>query len=97
MPSYEEMIQTAVDRQKKALGADSAISHAKEVDGLDITDEGVVEGLSRDGADVLADLVDEYQTVGGPVSLSLVARALEDEYGDELDEVDLPESIKSRL
>lgn len=97
MPSYEEIIQTAIDRQKKALGADSAISHAREIDGLEVSDEGEVEGLSRDGADVLADLLEEYQAVGGPVSLSLVARALKEKYGDELDEVELPGAVTSRI
>lgn len=92
MPSYADLIETTITREKSILGEDHAIARAAEVEGLRVSDDGHVLGLDRDGKTVFADLLERYEDLAGPVALTLIAKAIRDAYGDDID-VDLPDAL----
>lgn len=94
MVSYGQVIEAAIERESGILGEQKAVEKAKEVDGLEIDEEGHVLDIEGEGQQVLKRLVDRYEEVGGSVTASLIARRIKKIGGDELE---LPEKLESRL
>lgn len=78
----------------ETVGGRMAVSAAQRVEGLRVADDGEILGLGRDGKAILADLLDAYIDLGGTVSASLIARAIENQGGAT---VDLPQQLAKRI
>lgn len=96
MADYAPLIEAAIDRMTGTIGQKNAVDAANEIDGLTVADDGSVESLSGDGVDVLGELVERYSDLGGPVAVSLIARAIKNEVGD-IGDYDLPGTLAERL
>lgn len=94
MPTWDEVIGAAIQKEMKVLGETIALRTARKVDGLDVGDDGTVTSRGRDGKQCLQDLVEAYQEIGGAVSATLIARSIADIGGGELD---LPQVIAERI
>lgn len=96
MVEYRDLIQTVIDRERTTTGADWTGDVLDEIDGLEVDADGRVTDLSGDPRRVLEDLLDSIEDLTGPVGLSLVARAVTEEFGTDID-LDLPEKLRERL
>lgn len=94
MSSYRDAIEVAVEKEKDILGEDTALKIAKEVDELQVDEEGNVLGIDDDGKTVLNQLVTAYQNVGGSISATLIARALKQH---DITDLDMPSKLEGRV
>lgn len=94
MATFEDAIETAIEKEIQTLGKDIAVKRARSVEGLEIDDDGKVTALERDGSDVLGDLVLEYVDYAGTISASMIARQIQ---GTEMEDLDLPRILRSRM
>lgn len=96
MADYAPLIEAAIDRMTGTIGQKNAVDAANEIEGLSVGSDGSVESLSGDGVNVLGDLVQRYSDLGGPVAVSLIARAIKGAV-DDLEDYDLPDALEERL
>lgn len=94
MTTWNEALEAAIQKEIDVLGKNVAVRTARQVEGLDVGDDGSVTTLNRDGKQCLADLVEAYQDVGGAVSATLIARSIKQAGGDDLD---LPDVLAERI
>lgn len=94
MVTYTDVIEAAIEKETDVLGKDAALRVAKRVSGLEVSDDGSVDEMSRDEKEILEDLVEEYQDVAGSVAATLIARKIKDIGGEELD---LPQILLERM
>lgn len=69
MTPYEEIIQAIVAKQIEVLGKSIALSRARHIMGLEMTDEGKVAKISGDQKQILANLVSEYTDILGHAAI----------------------------
>ncbi len=94
MVTYKEVAQKTVEREMEVIGKELAMRVAKETDNLDIDDEGNISRLGENKKDIIDKLVAGYQDITGDIAVSIIARAIKDIGGDELD---LPERLENRM
>jgi len=64
---YKNLITEIIRKQMDILGAEIAISKARNVTGLKLRDDGEVSGISGDPEDILQKLVDQYIALSGEI------------------------------
>jgi hypothetical protein len=74
--NYAELVEAAIRREMDILGDDQAVVMARDIDGLDVDDDGTVTGIDRSSMDVLEELVDAYVEVSGDIAAFVIARRL---------------------
>jgi len=94
MTTYEEIIQKAVNKETEILGEKTALNIANDVKGLEMDEEGEIQKLDGEELEILEDLVQEYQKIGGAVSASLIAREIEDIVDKDME---LPDILMERI
>lgn len=73
--SYEALVEDLVAAQTDIFGAE-AVEMARRVEGVEIRDDGSVERLDADGAEVVDELVSVYVAdLGGAAKLTLKSAA----------------------
>lgn len=88
MMTYVNLVEDLVASQREILG-DGAVSIAQRVSGIQVSDDGTVQGIDSDGVEVVDDLVSEYvDNLGDAATVTL--RSVANEYDNELE---LPSSL----
>lgn len=62
---YKSLLTEIIQKQIVIIGPDIALSVARNVQGLTITDKGEVTELSGDGNEVTQNLINEYVSLSG--------------------------------
>ena len=88
--NYAELVEAAIRREMDILGDDQAVVMARDIDGLDVDDDGTVTGIDRSSMDVLEELVDAYVEVSGDIAAFVIARRLSNMVDDPQD---LPDNV----
>lgn len=86
--TYVNLVEDLVASQREILG-DGAVNIAQRVGGIQVSDDGTVQGIDSDGVEVVDDLVSEYvDNLGDAATVTL--RSVANEYDNELE---LPSSL----
>jgi hypothetical protein len=64
---YSNLINDIIAKQKIILGPDIVLLKAKNIKGLVLSDEGIVERIDGDPQTILQNLVDEYIALSGQI------------------------------
>ena len=64
---YKRVMTEIVSKQSIILGPEIAIMKARNVDGMVVTDEGVVTEIHGDHKEALQKLIDEYVELSGQI------------------------------
>ena len=65
---YRKLIEEIVSKQMAILGPDIALRKARNVPGLEVDEQGVVQRLNEaDSQNILQKLVDEYIALSGAI------------------------------
>ncbi len=94
MVTYKDIAQKIVDREMEVIGQQLAMRTAREVEGIEINDEGDIQELEGEGKKLIDELVKGYEEKTGKVAVSIIARTVKEIGGDEKD---LPERLESRM
>jgi len=73
---YKKAITEIVQKQIVVLGPEIAILKAKNIDGLDVNENGEVIGFKGNPKEILQGIVDEYISLSGQVFKKLLAPIL---------------------
>jgi len=95
--SYEKIIETSIKKEMTLLGDPVALRQARKVEGLEVNDDGEITNLEGDGLELFEELVSSYEDVSGPVVDALIAKELNDVFGENLEGTELPERIEKNL
>jgi|GEM_PF-3110805 len=74
--NYAELVEAAIQREMDILGDQQAVAMAREIEGLDVEDDGSVTEIDRPSMDVLEALVDAYVEESGDIAAFVIARRL---------------------
>ncbi len=91
MSKYKTIIEAGLKKEMDTIGRDVAVNVAREVNGVEIDDDGKVVSLDRDGKKVLKDLVIKFTEIAGPASPTIIARGISEK--GLLHKEELPDSI----
>ena len=94
MVEYEDVLKAVIEREMEIIGRSLALRLADDTEGLNIDVSISVEDVGESGKEILEKLVEKYEDASGPVAAAIIARAISDAGGSELD---LPEKIKEKL
>lgn len=97
MTEYDEIIEKAIKREIEMMGKPVALRQARKVSAINVDDEGNLNSVEGDMKEAFEEVLDSYEEASGPVVDSLISKALKDEFGDDLEEFDLPERIRNKL
>lgn len=89
MTDYEPLIEGVIQQEKAIIGL-VAITKARQVEGLEIDDDGNVESLEGDGEEIFTALIEAYKSVVGEAVMTAI-RQYESEEGD------LPSNLEDAL
>lgn len=89
MTDYEPLIEGVIQQEKSIIGL-VALTKARQVEGLEIDDDGNVESLNGDGQEIFSDLVESYKSVVGEAVMTAI-RQYESEEGE------LPPNLEDAL
>ena len=78
---YKELMSDIISKQSVILGPDIARIRAKNVNGLEISEDGKVISIKGEPREVLRNLVDEYVSLSGQI----VKTALESVFKKHMD------------
>lgn len=92
MNSYEAVVKSIISQQELIIGP-VAVQEANKVPGLKVTLDGKSITITGDGKDVLANLVNQYASLFGRVSVEVCKEALLSS-GQAIDHEQLPEILK---
>lgn len=93
MTSYKEVIQKIIQKFIDTQGAPVVVRQANKSDELEVDDDGQVTDVG-DGEKGLADTMDNFSNIMGPVAYAMASRAIDDE---DLSEINLPEDLEEKL
>lgn len=62
---YQELLTQIIQKQIVILGPDIAISQAKSVDGITVSDDGTVTEVGANGQEITQKLIDAYVSLSG--------------------------------
>lgn len=96
MVEYRDLLQVIINKERQTTGEDWTANVVDEIDGLEVDADGQITDLSGDPLSVLEQMLDRIEKLTGPVGLSLVGRAITQEFGRDLD-IDLPGKLQDRL
>lgn len=86
--SYEALVEAMISSQADIIGKE-AVNIAREIDGLEVADDGSVDRIDGDAVAVVDALVSAYvDDLGGAATVTLKNAA-----GGYADELDLPAAI----
>ncbi|MDY6771216.1 MAG: hypothetical protein SV186_04650 [Candidatus Nanohaloarchaea archaeon] len=91
--SYRDLITATIQSQKNLMG-EAAEGPPRQIEGLEIDEEGTVTEVTGDGYEIITKLVEAYHDLTGPVAYSTIATALGEEYSGE---ERLPDAIEDQL
>ncbi|MFB6203169.1 MAG: hypothetical protein ABEK01_01615 [Candidatus Nanohaloarchaea archaeon] len=94
MATEEEVIEAAIEKEADTLGEGTAYKYAREVEGLEIDEDGNVTSIDGDTQQILANLVLKYVDYAGDISATLIAHELSE---TDTEGVDLPPMIKNKM
>lgn len=97
MTTYNDIIEASIKKEMNLLGAPVALRQARKVDNLEIDDDGNITSIDGDGLEIFRDLLDSYEDASGPVVDSLISKELEEKFGEDLEKIELPDRIQSKL
>lgn len=89
--AYKELISSVIKKEKRIV-KDIAISSARDIDGLEIDDEGNVEKLEREGKEVFEDLYSKYKELGFGTAKVIIKKAIEPVM-EEHPDLEIPEEL----
>jgi hypothetical protein len=70
---YKQLMNEIIEKQSAILGPDIAILKARNVDGLDINDDGEVTAVDGDPKAILENLIDQYVNLSGQIVKSTLS------------------------
>jgi hypothetical protein len=70
---YKNLINDIISKQTVILGPDIVLLKAKNVPGLKLSSEGIVESITGDPQTVLQNLVDEYISLSGLIVKNILS------------------------
>lgn len=70
---YKSLLTEIIQKQIVILGPNIALIQARNVEGLEVSDDGVVTSINGDPQKIVKDLIDEYVSLSGLI----VKQALE--------------------
>jgi hypothetical protein len=91
--SYEEVIQKIIQKFIDTQGAPVVVRQANKSDEVEVDDDGQITDVG-DGEQALADTMDNFSGIMGPVAYAMASRAIDDE---DLSEINLPEDLEEKL
>lgn len=94
MSGYDDVIEAVIEREKEVVGKEAAVEEAREVNGLNVDEDGGVVSFRDGGKEILAALVERYVDLYGSVAAILIVRDLEDM---DLSGIELPEVLAKEL
>lgn len=62
---YKELLTQIIQKQIVILGPDIAISQAKNVEGLTVSDDGTVTDVEKGAQEIIQNLINEYVALSG--------------------------------
>lgn len=75
---YKKLLTQIIKKQVAILGPDVAILKARNVEGLEVGEEGDVEEINRGPQQVLQSLIDQYVNLSGQIVKSTIKPLLAD-------------------
>ncbi|MEK7595727.1 MAG: hypothetical protein AAB443_04050 [Patescibacteria group bacterium] len=72
---YESLVKSIISQQELIIGP-VAIEEANKVDGLNVSMDGEVVTLANDGKEILGNLVKQYASLFGRVSIEVCKEAV---------------------
>lgn len=93
---YEELIEIAIEKEINTMSAPVALRQARKVPDIEIDDEGKIKSINAPGKKVFEELLEKFQDATGPVATAIIAKAIKDEKGEDL-EVEIPEELKDKM
>lgn len=85
---YQELAEEIIKHEATALGMDNAVKLARQVDGMEVAEDGTVNRFSGDKETVKA-LTDVYiNKLGNPAKVSIKANV-----ASKFQELDLPDNL----
>jgi len=97
MVGYVELIEAAVKREMDILGDEVSVGHANNVKGLKVSEKGDVKSFNGDLKKLFERVLEQYKSKTGPVAVALISKKIKDDFGDELENIDLPEDVKKHI
>lgn len=94
MVEYEEVLKAVIEREMEIIGRSLALRLADDTEGLNINVSVSVDDVGDSGKEIMEKLVEKYEDASGPVASAIIARAIADAGGKELD---LPDKIQEKL
>lgn len=76
VPEYEDLISSLVKKFMTVIKKETIIEAANAVKGLQITDDGDVASLTRDGDVVFDEVYQKYKAMGGGVAKIFAKQAI---------------------
>lgn len=68
---YQNLLSEVIKKQMVILGPSVALSTARKIGSLTITDEGVVTGINGDPKRAMQELASGYMTLSGQISQNI--------------------------
>jgi hypothetical protein len=81
---YREYVEIAVSAEETSIGESIARAQARQVEGLELDEEGNFDEISGSAKEVFEELLDNYESISGDVARKIIIRKIEDETGDEV-------------
>lgn len=73
---YQELIEAIIQKQATVLGSAVAVRRARNVEGLEVSDDGKVITMAGSGPKVLELLVEQYRALSGSIGVNFCRQAV---------------------
>lgn len=90
----KELAKIAIEKQMDLSNDQLAIRQANQVEGLEVSEGGLIESFDGEKVEVLSDLVDKYREMMGDVAANLIAEEMKK---NDVDSSELPEELSDRF
>lgn len=90
LAEYDSLIESIIQQEKDIIGL-VALTKARQVDGLEVEDDGSIKSMERNGEEVFKDLVESYKSLVGE-AIATALRNYQSEEGDVPE--DMEQAIK---